>query len=160
MLFACLAWFLPGSAWLGSSYQSPPTPSWAKHYSTSNCPPPKSKNTIHHFNINYHHQLPLCSTLPLPALLYLAVDLAGHVPLLRGLHTSLIAPSLALPSVCPVFRTLAWLSSWRCYSSHRRIHRQDSGCVTWPTVVAAVAALRKPDYNEGHGLSCRATFYT
>lgn len=45
-------------ACLGSSYQPPPTPSWAKHYSTSHRPPPKSKNTIHHFNINYHHQTP------------------------------------------------------------------------------------------------------
>lgn len=79
-------------------------------------------------------KLPLRCTLHAPALLYLAVYPAGHVPSLRGSHTSPIAPSR------PVFRALAWLTSWRCYSSHRRIHRQASGCVTWPTVVVTAAA--------------------
>ena len=124
--------------------------------------PSATQKQKHH--TSFQHQLPSSnshSVAPLhaPAPLYLAVYPAGHVPSLRGSHTSPIAPSR------PVFRALAWLSSWRCYPSHRRIHRQASGCVTWPTVVvaaaaAAIAASRKPDYNEGHGLSCRATPHT
>jgi hypothetical protein len=147
MLFACL----------GSSYQPPPTPSWAKHYSTQTVCHPKAKTPYIISASTTIIKLPSVAPLHAPALLYLAVYPAGHVPSLRGSHTSPIAPSR------PVFRALAWLSSWRCYPSHRRIHRQASGCVTWPTVVAAAAAIaasRKPDYNKGHRLSCRETPHT